>query len=151
MGGNQTLLLGAWAALAGGLIPVLAALSGGLNRSLQSPMHVAAISMAVGAVVGGLALLVFRPAAPSIETLRATPWHLYVGGTITLFYALTAAAVAPRIGVGNLVICVVVAQLVVSSVIDQFGLLGAPVHPVDLKRAAGLVLLGAGAALVALR
>jgi uncharacterized membrane protein YdcZ (DUF606 family) len=47
--------------------------------------------------------------------------------------------------------CVVIAQLVMSTLIDQFGLFGAPVHVVDLKRAAGLALLGCGAALVALR
>jgi transporter family-2 protein len=141
----------AWAALAGGLIPVLAALSGGLNRSLQSPVHVAAITMAVGVVAAGLAWLVLRPPLPAVETFRATPWHLYVGGAITMFYALSAAAVAPRLGVGNFVVCVLVAQLVVSGLIDQFGLLGATVHPIDLRRAAGLALLAAGAVLVAVR
>jgi uncharacterized membrane protein YdcZ (DUF606 family) len=38
-----------------------------------------------------------------------------------------------------------------SSLIDQFGLFGAPVHVVDLKRAAGLLLLAGGATLVAIK
>jgi uncharacterized membrane protein YdcZ (DUF606 family) len=38
-----------------------------------------------------------------------------------------------------------------STLIDQFGLFGAPVFPVDLKRICGLALLAGGAALVAIR
>ena len=45
----------------------------------------------------------------------------------------------------------VVAQLVMSSTIDQFGLFGAPIHTIDLKRAGGLLLLAGGAALVAMK
>ena len=65
--------------------------------------------------------------------------------------ALPPVLVSATLGVGNVVMCVVVAQLVMSSLIDQFGLFGAPVYAIDLKRAAGLVLLAGGAALVAIK
>jgi uncharacterized membrane protein YdcZ (DUF606 family) len=49
------------------------------------------------------------------------------------------------------VVCVLIAQLVVSTLIDQFGWLGAPVQTVDLKHVFGLGRLAIGAILVASR
>jgi Putative inner membrane exporter, YdcZ len=69
----------AWALVAGGLIPVLAALSGGRGRAIAGPIHAPAISMAVGLVVSLVVLLGLRPATPAAETLKATPAWLHLG------------------------------------------------------------------------
>ena len=88
---------------------------------------------------------------PASNLFAAVPPVAWLGGMAMAFYAISATFVTPSFGVGNFVMCVVIAQLVMSTLIDQFGLFGAPVYPVDLKRAAGLALLGAGAALVAIK
>jgi bacterial/archaeal transporter family-2 protein len=140
-----------WAALAGALIPVMAALQGSMGRSLQSPFHASLIGVGIAFLTVGIVFAVMRPATPSGELFASVPKLAWFAGTAMAFYALTVTFVTPKFGVGNVVMCVVVAQLVMSSLIDQFGLFGAPVHPIDLKRAAGLALLAGGAALVAIK
>jgi bacterial/archaeal transporter family-2 protein len=148
----ETLVLYAgWAGPAGALIPVMAALQGTMGRSLQSPFHAALIGVGIAFVTVGIVFAVMRPATPPMELFAAAPKLAWLAGLAMAFYALTVTFLTPKFGVGNVVMCVVVAQLVMSSLIDQFGLFGAPVHAVDLKRAAGLVLLAGGAALVAVK
>ena len=141
----------AWAAIAGVLIPVMAALQGTLGRAIQSPLHASLIAVGMSIITVGIAFAAIRPAMPAGQLLTSVPPLAWVGGRAMCFYAISAAVLAPRFVVGNFVMCAVVAQLVASTVIDQFGLFGAPLQPVDLKRLIGLILLGAGAVLVALR
>lgn len=64
---------------------------------------------------------------------------LFVGASIVL---------GPRIGAVALVGWVIAGQLLMSVVLDHFGLAGFAVHPVSTLRVLGVVLLIAGAALV---
>jgi transporter family-2 protein len=148
---NNVAVYAAWSAMAGALIPVMAALQGSLGRTIQSPLHAALIATGMAFVLAGVVLAAFRPAMPSGSLFAAVPPLAWLGGMAMGFYAISATFVTPNFGVGNFVMCVVVAQLVMSTLIDQFGLFGAPVYPVDLKRAAGLALLAGGAALVAIK
>jgi bacterial/archaeal transporter family-2 protein len=148
---NNVALLAVWAALAGALIPVMAALQGTLGRTIQSPLHGSLIAVGMSFIVVGVVVAAFRPAMPAGSLFAAVPPLAWFGGAAMAFYAISATFVTPHFGVGNFVMCVVVAQLVMSTLIDQFGLFGAPVHVIDLKRAAGLALLAGGAALVALK
>lgn len=149
---TETLLVYiAWAAVAGALIPVMAALQGTLGRSLQSPFHASFIGVGIAFLAVGVVFAIARPAMPSAALFAAVPRMAWFAGLAMAVYALTVTFLTPKFGVGNVVMCVVVAQLVMSSLIDQFGLFGAPVHVVDLKRACGLALLAGGAALVAMK
>ncbi len=148
---NNVAFLAVWAAAAGALIPVMAALQGTLGRTIQSPLHASLIAVGMSLVAVGCVFAAFRPAMPAGNLFAAVPPIAWFGGMAMAFYAISATFVTPQFGVGNFVMCVVIAQLVMSTLIDQFGLFGAPVFQVDLKRAAGLALLGAGAALVAIK
>lgn len=140
-----------WAALAGALIPVMAALQGTMGRSLQSPFHAALIGVGIAFLTVGITFAIMRPAMPSADLFAVVPKLAWLAGLAMAFYALTVTFLTPKFGVGNVVMCVVVAQLIMSSLIDQFGLFGAPVYAIDLKRALGLALLAGGAALVAIK
>lgn len=148
---NNVAFLAAWSAVAGALIPVMAALQGTLGRTIQSPLHASLIAVGMSFVGVGLIVALFRPAMPAGNLIGTVPVYAWLGGLAMAFYAISATFVTPNFGVGNFVMCVVIAQLVMATLIDQFGLFGAPVHPIDLKRMAGLALLGGGAALVAIR
>jgi bacterial/archaeal transporter family-2 protein len=52
---------------------------------------------------------------------------------------------APRIGIGNAVMLVLLGQLVSAALIDHVGLLGAASHPITLTRFIGLVAMAVGA------
>ncbi len=54
----------------------------------------------------------------------------------------------PRFGAASFVAFILVAQLVTSAMIDQFGLFGMPRRPVDGMRLAGLAAIAIGIAIM---
>ena len=55
---------------------------------------------------------------------------------------------APKLGAALLIGCFVLGQLLSSAVIDHGGLIGYPMRPITLMRAAGIALLLAGVVLI---
>jgi transporter family-2 protein len=131
--------------VAGVLIPIMAALSGALGRTLGNPSFAALIVIA-----GGFACVLaftFANGAANISLpllKQATPMQLLAGIGMA-FYLLSITYLAPRFGVGNAVMLVVLGQLVSSAAIDHFALFGAPHKPVDAARIGGLALMSVGA------
>ena len=148
---SKELLYIAWSALAGALIPVMAATNGTLGRLIGNPSYASLVAVLVATAGVALVLLATRPAAPNSAAIASAPLWSWFGGLAIGFYAISATFVSPRFGVGNFIMCVVVAQLVMSSLIDQFGLFGATQHLIDVKRGVGLAALAIGAALVAMK
>ncbi len=122
---SKELMYVIWSAFAGALIPVLAASNGTLGRTIGSPLYASLVAVLLAVVAVCVPLLVTRPAIPSGTIIAAAPLWSWIGGLAMGFYALSATYLAPRFGVGNFVMSVVVAQLVMSSLIDQFGWFGA--------------------------
>ncbi len=128
-------------------IPVMAALNGGLGARLGSAALAAVILFVVGLVVA-IAYLLVSEGIPARLYIAPTPWYLYMGGFFVMFYILSITWVAPRFGISNAVAFVLLGQLLAMSMIDHFGLLGAPVYPLGVKRLLGLVLMSVGVFLV---
>lgn len=140
----------AWAFAAGALIPVLAVCNGGLARLIANPVLSVAILFAVG-LAGSCLVLAFTGLGGvgigGFQRLSEAPPWMFAGGLIVAFYVLSVSVLAPRFGVGNTILFAVAAQIVTSTLIDQFGLLGSAPRPVSLLRLAGVVVLVAGLAL----
>jgi transporter family-2 protein len=83
---------------------------------------------------------------PALEKLAAAPWWIWVGGLCGANYIVIAILLAPRLGAATLIAVTVAGQMLVSIVLDHFGSVGYPVHPVNAWRivGAGLVLAGVG-------
>ncbi len=140
----------AWAALAGGLIPVMAALNAKLGRSLGEPGHAAVVLFAVGLIAACAASLMLTGRLPAPSAVIAAPPLSLLGGTIVAFYVFSITLLAPRFGVGNAILFAVVAQVFTSAVIDHWGLFGAVVRPVSLIRMGGLAIIVTGLAVTQL-
>jgi len=54
---------------------------------------------------------------------------------------LSATLLAPQLGVGNFIMFAVVAQVMVSAVIDHFGLLGVMVREINAMKLLGIAVL----------
>ncbi|HVY33465.1 MAG TPA: DMT family transporter [Caulobacteraceae bacterium] len=145
-----TWIYAAWAFVAGALIPVMATLNGGLGRGLGSPQWATVVLMAVG-LATALSFAALSGVGPNWTALRQAPFHQYLGGLMVAFYGVSATYLTPRFGVGPTVLFVVAAQIVISSLIGQFGWLGAPRQPIDVQRAIGLALMIVGVMLVQIR
>ena len=51
----------------------------------------------------------------------------------------------PRVGVATSITLIIAGQLVISSVLDHYGLLGVQLRPMDIQRAFGLLIVFVGA------
>ncbi len=102
---------------------------------------------AVGAVFGAALLLPFSGTAWP----RAVPtvsWWAWMGGVVGCGMVVLATRAVSAMGIASFTAVTVAIQLVVSAAIDQYGWVGADVHPLTVTRAFGIGLLGVGATLV---
>lgn len=135
----KLLYLYALALFAGSLIPVQAATNSVLSKVTGHVFYSSLILFVVGFAMVLLLIILFKLPPPSFDTLASAPLHSYLGGFIVATYVLSITFLAPRIGVGNAVLLVVTGQIMSAALIDQFGLFGAPVFPLNTTRAVGLV------------
>lgn len=133
-----------WAALSGAFIPVMGVLNTRLGKSLGEPAYASVILFAVALIASIATSLAVTRGLPAPASLAAAPPVTLLGGLIVAFYVFSITFLIPRFGVANSIMFVVVAQIVMSAAIDQFGLFGAAVRPIGWLKAGGLVLLLAG-------
>lgn len=111
------------------------------------PLPAAVVSFGAGTVALVIIALAF---GGGFGRIGAHPvwWHYVAGGLLgAATVAVTLQAVGP-LGARGMIACLLTGQLAMAAVIDQFGLLGVAEQPLTLLRGVGLVLLGAGVALV---
>lgn len=133
--------------LAAGIgVPVLAALNAQLGARLGSPAVAASVVFGLACVISALVALVLAQGA-AFGALMAQPRHLFLAGLLVAFYLLSISWVAPRFGVGNAVMFVLLGQIIAISVIDHFGLFGARLRLLDSARMAGIALMALGVVL----
>jgi transporter family-2 protein len=134
----------AWGLAAGAFIPVMALLNARLGRALGEPLHASVVLLCVSLAAALLCAAILTRNLPDFSKFgRAQPVD-YLGGLVVAFYVVSATLLAPRMGVGNFIICAVSAQILSAMVVDHFGLFGAAVRPLNLLRGIGVVLLLAG-------
>jgi bacterial/archaeal transporter family-2 protein len=122
-----------------------ASISGALGRRVGT-VGAAGFGVVLAAIlVVALALALGR--GGSIAAAIHQPFWLWLGGFFGATIVLAIAYAPPRIGTFATVALLIAGQLAAGAAIDALGLLGSPRIPVTLTRAAGLVLVAAGAAL----
>jgi transporter family-2 protein len=136
-----SLRLALWAAAAGALIPVMAVLNGRMGRSMGEPMHAPVLLFLVGFLFCCAIALVTTHALPAPSAMRAVNVVDLAGGLIVGFYVISATLLAPRFGLGNFILLAMVAQVILSALIDHFGWLGVSQRPINLLRLGGIGLL----------
>ena len=104
-------------------IPILAALNAGLGQRIGSSVAAAVVLFAV-ALLAALAVLVLTGAQGALAQVQGQPPVLFLGGGLVAFYILSITYVAPRFGLANAILFVLLGQLVSAAVIDATGLMG---------------------------
>jgi transporter family-2 protein len=129
--------------LAAGIgIPIMATLNAGVGQQLHNPVAASVTLFVVALILSGVALL--ATGVPSASQLAAVPAWRYLGAALVVFYILSITWAGPRIGIGNAVFFVLLGQLIATAAIDHWGLWGAPVTPLSVKRALGIAVMAAG-------
>ncbi|MEZ6055856.1 MAG: DMT family transporter [Planctomycetaceae bacterium] len=147
----RDLLLLVFAALAACVIPLQAIINGRLGQVVANPFLAALISFFSGFAALVLVLLATTPGVPSLPpgtSFGKIPWHLFSGGVLGAVFVTTVLVLVPRIGAANVIAATIVGQLIMSVVIEHFGILGAPQSNVTLTKVAGCALLICGMLLI---
>ena len=122
-----------------------ASVSGALGRRVGT-VGAAGFGVVLAAIlVVALALALGR--GGSIVASVHQPRWFWVGGLFGAVIVLAIAYAPPRIGTFATVALLIAGQLAAGALIDAFGWMGSPRIPVTVMRAAGLLLVAAGAAL----
>jgi transporter family-2 protein len=119
-----------------------------LRTVLQNANIAALISFLVGTTALILLLVVLRTPLPARDTLASVPAWAWFGGLMGAFYVAISTVVASQLGTASLLGLALSGQLAMALVVDHYGWLGLPEHPITLTRLAGVALLGAGAWLI---
>ena len=132
--------------VAGAFLPTQGAINARLAQFVGGPLRASFVSFVVGSLV--LLVVVAVAARSGGHRIGGAPWWVWTGGALGAVYVTSTVYVSPRIGAATFFGILVAAQLVMSVVIDRFGLLGFPQRGLEPGRLAGIVLLVAGAVLV---
>jgi transporter family-2 protein len=124
-------------------VPLLAALNAALGQRLGSPVAAGAILFAVAFATALLVLLVTGQGG-ALTKAQGQPPMLFLAGCLMVFYLLSITFVAPRFGLGNAILFVLLGQIVSSAIIDATGLMGLAARPVSATRLLGLVVMAFG-------
>jgi transporter family-2 protein len=141
---NNYLLYAGWAFVTGAMVPAMMIFNAHLAKSVGSAQLAFPIPLFVGFLTAMVFYAVTRPPLPTWETMTTISPHCYFGGFMVAFYMLSVTYLAPRFGVGNTVMFIVLAQLCVSTAVDTWGLFGATVRQLSPMRMIGLLVIVAG-------
>ena len=124
-------------------IPILAALNARLGVRIGSPVAAGVVLFAV-AFLSAVAVLLLTGGQGALARVPGQPPVLFLGGCLVAFYVLSITFVAPRFGLANAILFVLLGQLLSAAVIDATGLMGLAAREVTATRLIGLAVTGLG-------
>ena len=133
---------------AGVVLTVQVGVNSALRGGVGDPVMAALISFVVGSAALLAFLLLMRTPWPGRPQLLAAPAWAWLGGVLGAFYVVSTIVVGPRIGAAALLALIVLGQLATSLLLDHFGWLGFPQHPLTPLRALGSLMLLGGVLLI---
>lgn len=129
----------------GAFLTIQLGINNTLKIGLNAPIWAAFVSFLVGVSALFIAGVISRTPIPAKVDVPVWAW---TGGLLGAVYVVASIMLVDKIGAVTLTACVVAGQLTASLLLDQFGWLRVPQHPISLGRVAGVVLLGLGVWLV---
>lgn len=126
-------------------------INGQLRKTVESPILSSFISFLVGTICLGI-LFCFSVINGSyslpLQAMKSVRWWMLTGGALGAFYIFSTIFVSPKIGFATMFCLVICGQVILSILFDHFGLLGNEIHPINLYRIIGVMLLISGVYLI---
>ena len=133
---------------AGAMMPTQAATNHKMAAVVDSPILSALLSFFVGTIALLAYVLISGVPIGNLASAKDAPAIAWLGGLFGAFYVTAAVALVPRLGVAMTFSVIIAGQMILTLIIDHFGLLGVPVKEVSIARIAGIVLIAAGVVLI---
>ena len=126
--------------LAGACISIQGVLNSDLGKRIGNFGSVLALSIVTALVI--IVVILIFPATANLKDLPGLKnSYLYLGGILGIAIISAPIFLIPKIGATSTLSAMVIGQLFLAVLIDQFGILGAQKIPIDLTKIAGVVLL----------
>jgi transporter family-2 protein len=126
-------------------------LQGGVNavlgKNIKSPIHASLFSFSIGTVALLAYVLVTRQAF-SLDGLKNLPWYGWIGGLFGAFSLTTIVLAFPKLGPGLTFGLIVAGQMIISVILEHYGILVAEPHPISFFRIVGIALIIGGVVLI---
>ncbi len=136
-------------ALAAGVAaPLQGAVNHRLAESVNSTILSAFVSFFVGAAVLFIYIVLSGTPLGNLAQGRNAPAMAWTGGLFGAFFVAATIMLIPRIGVAMTFGVVVAGQVLMTLVIDHFGMFDTDVRPISIAKIAGIVLITAGVVLI---
>ena len=122
-----------------------AAINSQLSKAVgDQPVAAALISFFTGTLVL-LAITLMKANVSEIwVNLPQQQWWKWTGGLMGAFLVCSSIIVAPKVGVANMLLFIILGQLLSGLLIDHYGFLGMPIKHIDWSKilGVGIVLIG---------
>ena len=133
---------------AGAMMPTQAATNNKMAIVVDSPILSAFISFLVGTIALFVYVLISGAPLGNLASAKEAPAIAWIGGLLGAFFVTAAVALVPRLGVAMTFSLIIAGQMLVTLIIDHFGLLGVPVKEVTFARLGGILLIAAGVVII---
>ena len=140
---NQ-IILTVFIVFVGSLIAIQGVANSALGKHLGEPLHAALISFGSGFLLLLVLTLTLTEGLPDISKVAAAPKVTLIGGALGVVYVTSMILFVPKIGVASALIAALCGQVILSILLDHFGVLGLQANPASPSRIAGglLIILG---------
>lgn len=143
-----------WAIVVGILLAIQASTNTALRIQLNSPWTSSLMNFGVGLLALIIIIAIVKPETfggmRPIFTGQVPIWKI-LGGFMGAFFVTSITVLVPKLGIGNTVVLYLFGQIVMSMIIDHYGLLGMPVDKITIPKGLGVLLLLGGVALTQIK
>ena len=137
------------ALVAGAVMPTQAATNNKMAVFLNdSPILASFVSFFVGTIALFIYLVASGTSLGNLELAKNATPVAWVGGILGAFFVTATVTLVPRLGVALTFSLIIAGQMIVTLVIDHFGLLGVPVKEISAARIGGILLITLGVILI---
>lgn len=137
-----------FAAGVGLAMAIQTAVNSQLRQYLNSPIQAAFFSFLVGTICLAIMMLVMMwngsALKPTLSQLNEIPVWLWVGGLLGVYAVTASIYTAPKLGFLTFTGLVLFGQVIMSMLLDHFGLIGVDKNPVNWQRLLGAILIAIG-------
>jgi transporter family-2 protein len=137
-----------FAIVVGFLIPIQPAINAQLSKLVSGPVQSSFLSFLIGFIVLFIILLCSSLPFPKVSQISSINPLLLIGGVLGVIFVFSSMWLIPKIGAAPLSIAIICGQLLMSLLIDHYGLFDLERYPLSWSRILGCAFVCIGLLLV---
>ncbi len=137
-----------FAIVAGLVLPIQAGLNARMAKNIGHPIFATTISFMVGTISLIAYSIAARLPTDQLKNFTQASWSEWIPGALGAFYVAATVILVPKLGAALTFALIIAGQMIISVILDHYGLIGIPLKQVSMGRIAGILLLIIGVILI---